>query len=115
MNMKHMNEPNELSGLLLTTSGTSFEGPCECKGGQETSLALEGDVPDPVALEAQLDAFLQAQPSSGDDLEFASLDAELAEIDELGLASPGDEVLPSLQSILQIAEQYPGLKITFSF
>ena len=106
---------NELDELLIPDPGTAPGKPCGCKGCQETPAAAGGDPLDPAGLEAQLDAFMRAEPTSEDELAFANLDAELAPVDELELAPLGDGELPSLESVLKIAERYPGLKVTFSF
>ena len=105
---------NELDELVVSDPAAPAS-PCGCKGCQETAVATPGDLPDPASLESQLDSFLSATPASEDELAFAGLDAELASVDELQLADLGDDGLPTLESVLRIAERYPGLKVTFSF
>ena len=72
---------------------------CGCHGSSENADAFAGG--DDAAL-AELDQLLGGGGlSAEDELEFALLE--------------GEEGLPSLESVLAIAQHYPGLRITFSF
>jgi hypothetical protein len=105
---------NELDALTMSDPAAPAK-PCGCKGCHESVAATPGDALDAASLESELDAFLSAAPASEDELAFAGLETELASVDELQLAEVGDQALPTLESVLRIAERYPGLKVTFSF
>jgi len=105
---------NELD-QLMQVDPESHSKPCGCQDSQDVALDASGNPADPASLEAELDAFLGSVPSGEDELAFASLDAGLADPEELELAPLGEENLPTLEDVLRIAESYPGLKITLSF
>jgi len=75
-----------------------------------------GELPDPAALQHELDLLENQTRTVADDLLFADLGSdELTFQQELELAGLAKPPLPPLEDILSIAERYPGLKVTFSF
>jgi hypothetical protein len=85
--------------------------------GEELALGdVAGELPDPAALQQQLDLLVGQTDTVADDLLFADLGSEeLTFQQELELAGLTNPPLPPLEDILSIAERYPGLKVTFSF
>ena len=84
---------------------------------EELELADTGEpLPDPAALQQELDLLAGEAETVEDELLFADLAVdELTFEEELELAGLTGEPLPPLEDILKIAESYPGLKVTFSF
>ncbi|HSV98547.1 MAG TPA: hypothetical protein VLI39_00130 [Sedimentisphaerales bacterium] len=85
--------------------------------GEELAVgdATEG-LPDPAALQQELDLLADQTGAVSDELIFADVGSEeLAFQQELELAGLTNEPLPPIEDILKIAERYPGLKVTFSF
>lgn len=105
--------PNE---ILLQDLPDPFapEMPC-C----EEELALDDvaqELPEPAALQQELDLLAEETDTQADDLLFADLGMEEVTFqEELELAGLEQQPLPPLEGILEIAERYPGLKVTFSF
>jgi hypothetical protein len=92
----------------------ALDTPC-CE--DELALADTGEpLPEPAALQQDLDLLASETDTAEDELLFADVGAEeLSFQEELELAGLTSQPLPALEDILKIAEQYPGLKVTFSF
>lgn len=87
-----------------------------CCGGELTLGDVAGELPDPAALQQELDLLVRQTDTVADDLLFADLGPdELTFQQELELAGLTNPPLAPLEDILKIAERYPGLKVTFSF
>lgn len=85
--------------------------------GEELDLSDTGEaLPEPEVLQEELDLLAAETPTAEDGLLLADLGAEEVTFqEELELAGLESEPLPPLEDILEIAERYPGLKISFSF
>jgi len=92
----------------------ALDTPC-CE--EELSMAEIGaQLPEPAAMQQELDLLAGETSAPDDELLFADLGAEeLTFQQELELAGLTAPALPPLEDILSIAEHYPGLKVTFSF
>jgi hypothetical protein len=92
----------------------ALDTPC-CE--EELALADTGDpLPDPAALQQELDLLASEGDAAENDLLFADLGSEeLTFQEQLELVGLTSQPLPPLEDILKIAECYPGLKVTFSF
>jgi len=104
----------ELNELLSADPAASFSSPCGCQGCGGSAQAA-ADPLDVAALETQLDSLQRMLAEPEEELEFATIDDQLASVDDLELASLGEDGLPSLEDVVKVAERYPGLKITLSF
>jgi hypothetical protein len=92
----------------------TLDTPC-CE--EELALTDAGEqLPDPVALQQELDLLADKMDAAENDLLFADLGSEeLTLQEELELAGLTSQALSPLEDIVKIAERYPGLKVTFSF
>ncbi len=92
----------------------ALETPC---GGEGSALAeVVGGLPDPTTFQQELDLLVSQTGTVAEELLFADLGAEeLTFQQELELAGLTNPPLTPLEDILRIAQQYPGLKLTFSF
>lgn len=96
----------EIYEALTGSRDLPKKGPCGCEGNSSVSSSQRGD------LAAELESALDALASEGDDP--AALDLTTLEGDEL-FADLGQDTPITLQDLVSLAEQYPGLKITISF
>jgi hypothetical protein len=92
----------------------ALEVPC-CGEGSALAEAA-GELPDLATLQQELDLLVGQTGPAAEDLLLADLGTEeLTFQQELELAGLTNPPLPPLEQILEIAERYPGLKVTFSF
>jgi hypothetical protein len=102
--------------ILLENLPDPFAVETPCCGEEVAFGDLAGPMPDPAALQQELDLLGTQTGTVTDDLLFADMGSdELTFQQELELAGLTAEPLPPLEDILKIAERYPGLKVTFSF
>jgi hypothetical protein len=83
-----------------------------------TTVSAAEQIPSLEELEAALRAALAEPSPAGPDateLDLASLEPQLSAEEELAFAAFESTDVPTLESVVAIAERYPGLKITFSF
>lgn len=92
------------------------EAPCDCHDSPSPTSDSAGGLPSLDELDAQLSAVLQAPASFDAELDLGLLgDDDPANLELLALQDlPGSE-LPSIEGIIELAQRYPGLKITLSF
>ena len=92
--------------------GSEKTADCGCDGAG--SPPVSGDAAELMALETELDAL-----ESDADIEFGAFEENVDLDDELEFATAlGDEEnegVPTLEEILALAKEYPGLKISFGF
>ncbi len=92
----------------------ALETPCWGEGSVLAEVA--GGLPDPATFQQELDLLVSQTGTVAEELLVADLGAEeLTFQQELELAGLTNPPLMPLEDILRIAQQYPGLKLTFSF
>ena len=100
----------------------SMKQPCGCHDTLLNELGNfelgSAEIPSLDELESKLQAISASgggQPSLLTDLDLAGLDASLAALDELSLASLDDADAPTLNDLLRLLERFPGLKLSLSY
>jgi hypothetical protein len=88
-------------------SAPAKKSPCGCN--EPDMSASAGSVGLAGELESALDALGSVSGGDGLDLDVSSIDEDLL------FADAGQEPSITLQDLVSLAEQYPGLKITISF
>ncbi|GEM_PF-2945753 len=94
--------------------------PCGCGCGKAgaASLGEAGDVPSLEELEAALAGVVPAgaaEFAEADELTVAGLDEALSAVEDGDLLTEGQEQTVTLEDFVNLAEKYPGLKVTLSF
>ena len=108
----------ELLSALQALDNAPGEKPCGCQetsgaAGSEWDVFSSDELSSSTDLVAELDSALSLIGSESGS-EFTSLESLSVE-EDLEFASLEEGTKLSLEDILQIAERYPGLKITFSY
>ena len=101
--------------------GTNFASDCGC-GGKAAAAADAtadlGSIGEPPSI-AEIDSALASAMLEADggelSLALATLDQDLTAEEEFSFAAFEATDLPTLDSLIAVAERYPGLKITLSY
>ncbi len=95
------------------------KGPCNCREASPPlgngDLEALAEIPALDALDRDLDAALAEGALGEGELETALAASELSAEEELAFASVEGDTGGSLDSLVSLLQQYPGIKVTLSF